>query len=360
MRCFGKILVDSHLQRVPKAARGDRARVWPMWTALVTLVSSTRGLTVIEQTLHNRHRPPPGQRHVEVPARVQKAAEALRAAAFSKDIEWRRAIDSQTSCEDAVASLKLVHTIDHLRTVSAMSKTGGGFDTDTYCAPGSWEAMLDGTRAWSDAVSLAANGLGPAFALSRPAGHHATRDVAMGFGLVNFAAAAVASHLARNVSAVVSILDWDVHYGNGVADIFRDEERVRYCSLHELGGFPGTGCDESEVGPHRTLLHLPLAKGCGSEEYLSALEERALPFLLREPAPSLLLICAGYDALAADPLATMELDPEDFGESVRLIVEQFGFPVERIAVGLEGGYDLDLERGMPAAVVRTCEALCRR
>ena len=241
-----------------------------------------------------------------------------------------------------------------------MSKTGGGFDTDTYCAPGSWEAMLDGTRAWSDAVSLAANGLGPAFALSRPAGHHATRDVAMGFGLVNFAAAAVASHLARNGSAVVSILDWDVHYGNGVADIFRDEERVRYCSLHERGGFPGAGCDESEVGPHRTLLHLPLAKGCGSEEYLSALEERALPFLLSAPAPSLLLICAGYDALAADPLATMELDPEDFGESVRLIVEQFGFPVERIAVGLEGGYDLDLERGMPAAVVRTCEALCRR
>ena len=93
--------------------------------------------------------------------------------------------------------------------------------------------MLDGTRAWMQATSLAAAAAGPAVALCRPAGHHATRDVAMGFGLVNFAAAAIAAQLEAAPESTVAILDWDVHHGNGVADIFKDEPRVRYCSTHE-------------------------------------------------------------------------------------------------------------------------------
>ena len=96
-----------------------------------------------------------------------------------------------------------------------------------YCAPGSWEAVLDGTRAWCDAVKLAAAGAGPAFALARPAGHHATRDVAMGFGLVNYAAAAAAA--AVDAGASVGILDWDVHHGNGVVAIFRADSLQDAC-----------------------------------------------------------------------------------------------------------------------------------
>ena len=115
-------------------------------------------LFVIEQTLHNRHRPPSGMQHKEVPARLDEASSALRASPLNASIEWRRALDAPTSPEDAVAALKLVHTVSHLRTVQRMSKTGGGFDTDTYCAPGSWEAMLDGTRAWLEAAELAADG----------------------------------------------------------------------------------------------------------------------------------------------------------------------------------------------------------
>ena len=96
---------------------------------------------------------------------------ALQAAPFAEEaLAWREAVDAAAAAEDAVAALKLVHTIDHLRGLVEMSKTGGGFDTDTYCAPGSWEAMLDGTRAWMEATSLAMAGEGPAFALSRPAG----------------------------------------------------------------------------------------------------------------------------------------------------------------------------------------------
>ena len=114
--------------------------------------------------------------------------------------------------------------------------------------------------------------------------------------------------------------------------------------------------DEGDRGPSGNLLRLPLPKGSGSEAFLTALRQKALPFLLEE-SPQLLLICAGFDALEADPLATMILRPEDFGESVRVITREFGFPAEHIALGLEGGYALSDKVGMPAAVVETCAAL---
>ena len=326
-------------------------------------------LTVIEQTLHARHRPPPSAwQNVEQPARLVAAGDALRAA--SLDVDWRRAVDSETTTpEAAVAVLKRVHDLAHLRAVEAMSREGGGgFDSDTYCAPGSWEAMLDGTRAWVDALALAADARGPALALCRPAGHHAGRATAMGFGLVNFACAAASAALdardggAAASAARVAVLDWDAHHGNGVAAWARDEPRVAYCSLHEAGGFPGTGMDEAERGPHGNLLHLPLPKGAGGAAYRAALREKALPFLLgrgdaAEPRPRALLVCAGYDALAGDPLATMALAPDDFGASIEMIAGEFGFPRERIALGLEGGYNLDPDVGMPAGLVATCAAL---
>ena len=343
-----------------------RAALMPLLFVTAALPVSTLQLTIVEQTLHARHRPPPGQRHVEVPERVFKAKEALLSASFSDSIIWKTAIDSkECTPQSAVDALKLVHSVEHLRAVIDMSKTGGGFDSDTYCAPGSWEAMLDGVRAWMQATSMAAAGAGPAFALSRPAGHHATRETGMGFGLVNFAAAAVAAELAAappDAPLRVAILDWDVHHGNGVAALFAGDKRVRYCSLHEAGGFPQTGMDEDDRGLHGNLLSIPLPKGSGSEEYLAALRHKAVPFLLgseerREALPDLLVVCAGYDALEADPLATMALAPSDFGESIQILCGEHNFPVERIALGLEGGYSLDDEAGMPAAVVATCAAL---
>mgnify|MGYP006140347185 CR=1 FL=1 len=328
-----------------------------MALSLSAAAAGSLQLAVIEQTLHTRHRAPPGVRHAEVPERLVAARDALVAAPFAGELVWERALDSGYSAAAAVEALKRVHSLEHLRTVEEMSQTGGGFDTDTYCAPGSWEAMLDGTRTWLEATTRAAAGDGPAVALTRPAGHHATRDVAMGFGLVNFAAAAVASHLHTHPESRVSILDWDVHHGNGVAAIFADEPRVRYASTHEAGGFPGTGMDTTDRGAHANLLSLPLPKGAGGDAYLRALWDAALPFLLTNPKPDLLLICGGFDALEADPLATMTLTPDDFATSVRMIVDEFGFPPSRVALGLEGGYSLDSDAGMPAALVATCGAL---
>ena len=183
-----------------------RCLLWTLW------LSTAQSLIIVEQTLHARHRPPSDQRHVETPARIDETVAALKEAHFAEQIVWKRARDSNISPEAAVTALKLVHSVDHLRGLVALSKTGGGFDTDTYCAPGSWEAMLDGLRAWMEAFESVGRGQGPAFALSRPAGHHATRSTAMGFGLVNFAAAAVASYLDKHPSAKIAILDWDVSF----------------------------------------------------------------------------------------------------------------------------------------------------
>ena len=318
---------------------------------LLPLLATLQALTIIEQSLHKLHRPPSAN-HAEVPERLESAKAALLASDV-KVKDWRNAVNS-TTCTvfDAVDALKLVHDVEHLREVQAMSQTGGGFDTDTYCAPGSWEAVLDGTRAWADAVALAVGDEGPAFALSRPAGHHATRTTAMGFGLVNYACAAVAKALEGGASAV-SILDWDVHHGNGVAAIFGQEPRVRYCSIHEAGGFPGTGQDESDRGALGNILNLPLPKGSGSDEYFAALRDKALPFLL-DPEPDCLLVCSGYDALEPDPLATMTLQPSDFARSVDAILARY--PRTRVALGLEGGYALGAG-GMPEAFTETCRAL---
>ena len=172
-----------------------------------------------------------------------------------------------------------------------------------------------------------------------------------------FLAAAAADFLETHPERKISILDWDVHHGNGVADILAHEPRARYCSTHERGSFPQTGLNHMERGPLGNLLHLTLPTGSSGTTYLKRLRGEALPFLLGDFSPDVLLICAGYDALDNDPLAGLALHPDDFYTSVRAIVDEFGFPKERIALGLEGGYDLDAFAGLPGGLMRTCAAL---
>jgi len=200
--------------------------------------------------------------------------------------------------------------------------------------------------AWVDGVDQVLAKNRPAFVLARPPGHHALPDEGMGFCL--FANAAIAAIYAVEHLGLsrVSILDWDVHHGNGTQAIVEKHSKIRYCSLHQFPAYPMTGA-ASETGEFGNILNVPLKPGSGSDVYNSAFELQVLPWL-RSGDPQLLIISAGYDAMAVDPLAHMRLNADDYARFAKWCLEI----TPRILFGLEGGYDLD---GLAMAVVKTIE-----
>lgn len=186
-----------------------------------------------------------------------------------------------------------------------------------------------------------------AFCAIRPPGHHAERSRAMGFCLFNNVAVAAAHALDSGLSRV-AIVDFDVHYGNGTADIFRDDPRVLFCSTYQDSLFPGWRADHGI--PH--LLDVPLSAGSGSTVYRSAIEDRWVP-ALEAHRPELILVSAGFDAHADDPLAGLRLETEDFGwtaEVLKKLATDFGH--NGVVATLEGGYNTH-------ALARSVEAFVR-
>jgi len=206
-------------------------------------------------------------------------------------------------------------------------------DPDTYITPRSFEIALHAAGAAIDASHHAINGEN-CFSLTRPPGHHAERDRAMGFCLLNNAAIA-AMHALENLDRV-AIVDWDVHHGNGTQHAFYSSDRVLYCSVHQKGLFPYTG-DVSEKGAGAGLgytINAPLAAGAGIEDYYLVFSEIFCP-ALRHFRPDLVIVSAGQDILFDDPLGRMQVRPGDFGILTRLIREAAEGP---LALILEGGY----------------------
>jgi acetoin utilization deacetylase AcuC-like enzyme len=203
--------------------------------------------------------------------------------------------------------------------------TRGRIDADTICTQTTYEAALLSAGAAIEAVRR--NG----FAISRPPGHHAEHDRAMGFCLFDNIAIAARWAQAELGIGRVAIVDWDVHHGNGTQDIVADDPTLLFVSLHQWPLYPGTG------GPYEqgeTLVNLPLPPGTGDEGYVEAWEtvERSV----RHFEPELLLVSAGFDAHADDPLADMELSTDGFAELAR----RASTLAPRVAAVLEGGYNL--------------------
>jgi acetoin utilization deacetylase AcuC-like enzyme len=235
--------------------------------------------------------------------------------------------------------LAACHDAAYVEAVRATSERGRTIrlDPDTVCTPTSYEAALLAAGAAISAVER------EGFALGRPPGHHALPDRAMGFCLFNNVAVAARFAQRELGLARVAILDWDVHHGNGTQDMFWDDKSVLFVSLHQWPFYPGTG------GPgegNETTVNVPLPAGCGDAEYVEALETIALP-ALEAFAPDLLLVSAGFDAAAGDPIGGMRVTEEGFRELARLA----GSACERLALVLEGGYNTATLPGLVGSVL---------
>ncbi|MFH1069020.1 MAG: histone deacetylase, partial [Candidatus Glassbacteria bacterium] len=296
-----------------------------------------------------------GSGHPENAARLVRIAEAL--AAGGLDRRCRR-IEPVEADRD---SLLAVHTGDYLDRLESVCRTGAEYiDTPDSCiCPASWRvACLAAGGVMRSAALVAEGELDRAFCAVRPPGHHAERHLSLGFCLLNNVALAAVSLKKSYGFQRIAILDWDVHHGNGTQHIFEADPSVLYVSLHQDPHtlFPGTGlAGEAGTGAGRgTVLNLPLAPGTGDEEYLAVFRGKALP-AIESFGPQIILISAGFDPHADDPLASLNLTVEAFSRMIEAVCELSGRVCEgRIVSVLEGGYDLNV---LAEAVTRHVRAL---
>ena len=237
--------------------------------------------------------------------------------------------------------LTRVHTDDYVELIASTAGRRVQLDPDTYTSSASVGVARLAAGAAVGAVNHTLEGGGPALAFVRPPGHHAERARAMGFCLFNNVAVAAAHAVARDVSRV-AIIDYDVHHGNGTQWMFYDDPRVLYLSMHQYPFYPGTGAvDDVGTGSGAGFtVNVPLAAGAGDADYDLIFREVVVP-VLEAFNPGLLLLSAGYDAHARDPLGGMNVSTEGYTQmTTRLRVLADTCCGGRIVAVTEGGYDL--------------------
>jgi acetoin utilization deacetylase AcuC-like enzyme len=285
----------------------------------------------------------PGADHPERPERLDAIERALGAAGL---VEATVAVAARPATR---AELERVHAPDYLDALEARLARGGSgwLDPDTFYCDATWSAARLAAGATVELAERVVDGaLDDGAAFVRPPGHHATRDRAMGFCLLNNVAVAAAALRARG--ARVAIVDWDVHHGNGTEAIFADDPDVLYASTHQWPQYPGTG-PASFTGAGRGVgatVNVPLPAGTDGAAYLGAFDARIAPALARF-RPDVILVSAGFDAHRDDPLGGLALDEQTYVAVTR----RLGELQPRLALALEGGYHLDAIARSSVAVV---------
>jgi len=255
------------------------------------------------------------------------------------------------------AQLTLVHSPAYVAGIRDLCLAGGGaIDPDTFVGEASFRAALHAAGgAVEMARALLAGEADVGFAGVRPSGHHAERARAMGFCLFDNVAVAAAVALAELGARRVFILDWDVHAGNGTAEIFRDRCDVLFASIHQRGLFPGTGPlgDAGSGSGEGYTINLPVPAGSREPLWCALLSQVVLPAALAFK-PDLVLVSAGFDAHAEDPLAGCALRTASFPRMallVRAAARELGAPLGLV---LEGGYNREV---LAQCVAATLQAL---
>src|SRR5438552_5913964 len=285
--------------------------------------------------LHN-----PGPGHPERPERIEAVLAALRAPDLTATIEW---VEARPAARD---QLERVHSPAYLDTLERLARGGGGaLDAGTVMSRDSWNAAA---MAAGVAIGAVERGIerGSGFGATRPPGHHALAGRAMGFCLINNVVVA-ARHAQQLGKPRVLIVDWDVHHGNGTQALVERDPSTRYVSLHQYPWYPGTGAaEERGVG---NVFNVPRPGGLPRAVYVRDFLA-GVDAALAQWSPDILLVSAGFDSLAGDPLGEFTLQPDDIVQWTEALRGRMG---TRPVVGvLEGGYRLDLLAAGVVAFVR--------
>lgn len=275
--------------------------------------------------------------HPESPVRVAVLEQYLQRSGLLDRVSRRPIVTA------ADTDLLLVHTDDHLQELRRFAAAGGGrIEADTVLSPESAEVAWQAAGTAIDAVSrILAGEDRTAFCAVRPPGHHALPASPMGFCLLGNAAAAAAAAIHRFGLSRVLVVDWDVHHGNGTQDTFYEDSRVGFLSSHRFPFYPGTG-RRDEIGSGDglgTTFNLPVAFGTPRQQFLQDFTA-LLGTAVDRIRPELIILSAGFDAHAEDPVGSLGLETEDFETLTRAVLDAATLhSAGRVVSVLEGGYN---------------------